>query len=81
MKCFRPKRGTNNNLSTSDIHEEIHSWLEYTAAAVTEGLKNSLELVTSIKGLHIIRQEALKIGMIFFYLTSPLKSYLILAVR
>jgi hypothetical protein len=61
IKQFRPKY-------KSDMREPVkesmglEEWLESTKIAVKQGLENSLKLVTSVKGLHIIREEALKIG-------------------
>ncbi|KAJ3639005.1 hypothetical protein MTP99_002332 [Tenebrio molitor] len=62
IKQFRPKY-------KSDIREPVkesmglEEWLESTKIAVKQGLENSLKLVTSVKGLHIIREEALKIEL------------------
>lgn len=65
IRNFRPKCRTSNTLSTSDMHRVIEDWLKDTADIINRGLKKSLELVIHMKGLHIIRQEALKLGISF----------------
>lgn len=62
VRNFRPKCGTCNNLSTTDMHKVIEDWLTNTTDILNSGLKKSLDLVIHMKGLHIIRQESLKIG-------------------
>lgn len=61
IKQFRPKcTNVSSLLSNDDIQNVIQDWLKTTSDIVNSGLKKSLELVTNIKGLHIIREEALK---------------------
>lgn len=61
IKQFRPKY--KNKLDESlDIQSALADWLKFTQQSVHNGLEKSLNLVTSVKGLHIIREEALKIG-------------------
>lgn len=47
------------------IKRVISEWLQVTMELVQNGLK-SLEVVTNLKGLHIIRVEALKIGKVIY---------------
>lgn len=60
---FRPH--CNNNVSVpkeAEVKNLIQEWLQLTAASIEKGLERSLELVTNLKGLYLIREEALKIG-------------------
>ncbi|KAF2904284.1 hypothetical protein ILUMI_01887 [Ignelater luminosus] len=65
IKQFRPK--WNNNIkfesSTNQIPIIVKNWLSNTADDIKKGLEHSLELITNIKGLHIIREESLKIEL------------------
>lgn len=40
----------------------VQTWLESTSKAVENGLEKSLQLVTTVKGLYLIREESLKMG-------------------
>lgn len=64
IKQFRPKRVSANCTSTvENMSSLIESWLKYTSEDVRGGLQNTLELVTNIKALHVVREEALKIDL------------------
>lgn len=61
--CFcRPKCIVVMNIQEDDVKQIILKWLEDTTKTIAAGLKSSLEPVTNLTGLHIIREEALKIG-------------------
>lgn len=61
VKEFRPKSLKIDNNHKKEIKRITKEWLEVTMDLVQKGLK-SLDLVTNLRGLHIIREEALKIG-------------------
>lgn len=61
IKQFRPKYKSDVRVPLKESMG-LEEWLELTKIAVKQGLENSLKLVTSVKGLHITREEALKIG-------------------
>ncbi|KAF5299103.1 hypothetical protein FQR65_LT09461 [Abscondita terminalis] len=64
VKNFRPKwTHESKAFSVSQISGIITSWLEETSHTIKTGLKKSLELITNIKGLHFIREEAFKIEL------------------
>ncbi|KAK9892275.1 hypothetical protein WA026_019082 [Henosepilachna vigintioctopunctata] len=64
IREFRPKYKTpSQEEQTYSNGDLLLNWLKDTKESVKQGLEKSLELVTSIKGLHIIREEALKIGL------------------
>lgn len=46
----------------SNTKELLDEWWRVTKDCVKKGLESSLQLVTNIKGLYLIREEALKIG-------------------
>ena len=66
VKQFRPKYKSNIEAPTKD-KIGLEDWLEATKTSIKSGLEQSLKLVTNVKGLHIIREEALKIGNSFCY--------------
>lgn len=53
---------TVTSIEKDDLKLIIRNWLETTTKTVKNGLKNSLQPVKNLTGLHIIREEALKIG-------------------
>ncbi|KAL3287354.1 hypothetical protein HHI36_001828 [Cryptolaemus montrouzieri] len=62
IKEFRPKfKIPSQDEQTYSKDKLIERWLEDTKDTVKQGLCKSLELVTNIKGLYIIREEALKV--------------------
>lgn len=63
IRNFRPKCKTTNNISVSDLHKVTEEWLNCTVEIVNSGLKKYLELVVHLKGLRIVRQEALKLEL------------------
>lgn len=69
IKEFRPKyKIENGNQVFSEAAFNMGEWLELTKQLVKIGLNNSLKLVTNIKGLHMVREEALKIGKNYKYI-------------
>lgn len=68
IKEFRPKQKiVDGNQIFSEAAFNIREWLEVTKHLVKSGLNNLLKLVTNIKGLHMVREEALKIGKNCYY--------------
>ncbi|XP_022908851.2 conserved oligomeric Golgi complex subunit 1 isoform X1 [Onthophagus taurus] len=64
IKEFRPKCSyTISDQWQNDLEKSIKDWIKSTGETINAGLKDALELVTTIKGLHIIREEALKISI------------------
>ncbi|KAJ8964671.1 hypothetical protein NQ314_004703 [Rhamnusium bicolor] len=65
IRQFRPKCKSSNNLETSlkDAKNVLEKWLRSSQDTVERGLDKFLQLVTNIKGLHLIREESLKIGL------------------
>lgn len=58
---FRPKwNNVNETFNVSQISVIIENWLKATSESIKNGLAKSLQLVTNIKGLYIIREEAFK---------------------
>lgn len=70
VKEFRPKCLKIDSNHKDELKRITQEWLEVTMELVENGLK-SLDLVTNLRGLHIIREEALKIGKIDFFDRSP----------
>lgn len=62
IKEFRPKYLKIDNNHRDEIKRITKEWLQVTTEVVQKGLK-SLEVVTNLKSLHVIREEALKIGI------------------
>ncbi|RZC38420.1 conserved oligomeric Golgi complex subunit 1, partial [Asbolus verrucosus] len=62
IKQFRPKY---RNASDEPLKENVvlEEWLRSTKVSIRSGLESSLKLVTNVKGLHIIREEVLKIEL------------------
>ncbi|KAB0795663.1 hypothetical protein PPYR_09724 [Photinus pyralis] len=59
---FRPKgNNANETFDTAELPQIIENWTRTTLDSIKSGLRTSLELVTNIKGLYIIREEAFKI--------------------
>ncbi|KAJ8970817.1 hypothetical protein NQ317_007180 [Molorchus minor] len=54
-----------DNIETSlkNANVVIESWLRSTQETVRSGLQKSLQLITTVKGLHLIREESLKIEL------------------
>lgn len=64
VKNYRPKwNNENKTFSVDQVSTIITNWLKETSEATERGLKKSLELITNVKGLHIIREEAFKIEL------------------
>lgn len=61
---FRPTCKFTNQTETSSKNAEniLKEWLEATRNTVEQGLEKSLELIPNVKGLHLTREESLKIG-------------------
>lgn len=53
----------------------MESWQKSTSDLINEKLKKSLELVTSVRGLHMIRTEASKIGILYYLVIYSKKNY------
>lgn len=64
IKQFRPKYKSYVGESAPE-NVKLQDWLESTKESVRIGLESSLKLITNVKGLHIVREEALKIGKNF----------------
>ncbi|XP_015836994.1 conserved oligomeric Golgi complex subunit 1 isoform X2 [Tribolium castaneum] len=62
IKQFRPKYKSFVGESAPE-NVKLGEWLASTKESVCKGLESSLKLITSVKGLHIIREEALKIEL------------------
>lgn len=62
---LRPTCSDFKEINREDIRRIVTGWLEFTADTIKSGLKDSLGLVTNIKGLHMVREEALKVGKFF----------------
>ncbi|KAG5894614.1 hypothetical protein JTB14_026145 [Gonioctena quinquepunctata] len=64
IKQFRPTCVFSNYSETllRDAESVLKSWLVSTQQSVGIGLKKSLEQIPNVKGLHLTREEALKIG-------------------
>ncbi|KAL1501649.1 hypothetical protein ABEB36_006943 [Hypothenemus hampei] len=61
IKEFRPKLHVTHDQNMIVDDEVINNWLKSTQLNVHEGLENSLQHVTTVKGLYLIEEEALKI--------------------
>ncbi|XP_049823467.1 conserved oligomeric Golgi complex subunit 1 isoform X2 [Aethina tumida] len=62
IKQFRPKYTVDIEKTTlKDTKNVIEDWLKSTQSTVLKGVEKSLNLVTNVKGLYKIREEALKI--------------------
>nr|XP_023021072.1 conserved oligomeric Golgi complex subunit 1 isoform X1 [Leptinotarsa decemlineata] len=63
IKQFRPTCKFSNSSETllRDAETVLKVWLESTQKSVEVGLKKSLELIPNVKGLHLTREESLKI--------------------
>ncbi|CAH1163940.1 unnamed protein product [Phaedon cochleariae] len=63
IRNFRPtfKYSVETETSLNDAETVLKSWLESTRKTLETGLEKSLELVTNVKGLHLIREESLKL--------------------
>ncbi|CAH0551337.1 unnamed protein product [Brassicogethes aeneus] len=62
IKEFRPKYKTDIKETTlNETKHVIDQWLKSTEKTVINGVEKSLNLVTNVKGLYKIREEALKI--------------------
>lgn len=60
---FRPScQAYDVELSMEVIQQAVKNWLGNTETILTSQLSTSLDAVTSVKALHGIREEALKIG-------------------
>lgn len=61
IRQFRPKCGLKTNeINQENIEKLVKKWLENTSKLIEKGLSKSLALVTSIKGLNLIREESTK---------------------
>lgn len=60
-KCFC----TTITLSTDEIESTVKEWLEVTIEKISNELTNCLQVITNIRGLYGIREEALKVGKCF----------------
>ncbi|XP_019759424.2 conserved oligomeric Golgi complex subunit 1 isoform X1 [Dendroctonus ponderosae] len=66
IKQFRPKlKLTDSGKPNSEAIDAtiIHNWLETTQKIVQSGLEKSLQLLTTVKGLYLVREESLKIEL------------------
>ncbi|XP_044746658.1 conserved oligomeric Golgi complex subunit 1 [Coccinella septempunctata] len=62
IKEFRPKcKGQREDVNIFPEGKFLEKWLENTKETVQQGLRKSLEVIKNIKGLHLVREEALKI--------------------
>ncbi|CAG9862952.1 unnamed protein product [Phyllotreta striolata] len=63
IKQFRPtcKSIYQTETPTKEVDNILKEWLESTRKTVKEGLEKSLDLIPNIKGLHLTREESLKI--------------------
>lgn len=64
IKQFRPKcSNANSTLTKEEGVNLIQEWIKDTSNKVKVGIENALDMVPNVKGLHIIREEALKIEL------------------
>ncbi|KAJ8925268.1 hypothetical protein NQ315_009096 [Exocentrus adspersus] len=65
IKQFRPKCRSleNSDSSLKNAKEVLENWLKTTQKTIIDGLEKSLKLITNIRGLHLVREECLKIGL------------------
>ncbi|XP_066149869.1 conserved oligomeric Golgi complex subunit 1 [Euwallacea fornicatus] len=66
IRQFRPKLSVSPKQpeKTKDIDKSlVEGWLKSTQEAVDGGLQMSLQLVTTVKGLYLVREESLKIEL------------------
>ncbi|CAG9764767.1 unnamed protein product [Ceutorhynchus assimilis] len=66
IKQFRPKLKMSNTSGQENKQVDskiVESWLKSTKEKVQEGLKKNLQLVTTVKGLFLVREESLKIEL------------------
>lgn len=75
IRNFRPKCKTSNNIGMNDMHKVTDEWLNKTIEIINSGLKRYLELVVHMKGLHIVRQEALKLGRVIIFSSISRNAY------
>lgn len=61
---LRPKckslQGTETTLKNAK--QVLEKWLQDTQRMIEKGLEKSLKLITNVRGLHLVREESLKIG-------------------
>ena len=50
-----------SGVELEDLQKNVKSWLEWTRSFTLSEVSRLLELVTSVKGIHIIREEALAV--------------------
>ncbi|CAH1981180.1 unnamed protein product [Acanthoscelides obtectus] len=65
IKQFRPKCNFSTDVvnSLKEAKSVVECWLQCTLVTVEDGLKKALQLITNIKGLHLTREESLKIDL------------------
>ncbi|KAF7280737.1 hypothetical protein GWI33_005591 [Rhynchophorus ferrugineus] len=64
IKEFRPKLKLSLKEDAKSIKSaRVKSWISSTQNSIQKGLESSLQLVTTIKGLYMIREEAVKIDI------------------
>lgn len=49
----------------NNVENVMTNWLQTTHENVKKNLKQLLQLVTNVRGLHLVREESLKIGKIY----------------
>ncbi|KAK9679205.1 hypothetical protein QE152_g40204 [Popillia japonica] len=74
---FRPKCSfTTSKEWKEDLENCVKEWLHFTTDTIDKALEERLELITSIKGLYIIREEALKTNIPDDWITICTQAYL-----
>ncbi|XP_056646572.1 conserved oligomeric Golgi complex subunit 1 isoform X1 [Diorhabda sublineata] len=63
IKQFKPKCkfSDHTEMSLKDTETVLNNWMESTQKMIKDGLEKSLDLVPNIRGLHLTREESLKI--------------------
>lgn len=72
MFVLRPKCKSLEGAETilKNAKQILEKWLEDTQRTIINGLEKSLKLITNVKGLHLVREESLKIGILFYKIAT-----------
>lgn len=63
INFHRPRYKTNTNENyITNVEIIMKNWLETTHLILNENLQKLLQLITSVQGLHLSKEESLKIG-------------------
>ncbi|XP_018569113.1 conserved oligomeric Golgi complex subunit 1 [Anoplophora glabripennis] len=65
IRQFRPKCKSLDDTETTlkNAKQVLEKWLKDTQETIKGGLEKSLKLVTNVRGLHLVREESLKIEL------------------